>query len=187
MISEDNLRTALLSGIVGILLGGVVRAAVDRYAAFKEAKGIAAAIRAEIEAYLRLHRHAKHGEALIGYIKRLEAMTSAPTHNEFFTFPLNERPFQVFDSLCNRIGLLGDLSAGVVQFYSLGKAYHTNARFLGELRERVMVRQIVVDRAALLKVTRQLADMFEESQAVGREAVTNLVVYQRRRWFLVIP
>jgi hypothetical protein len=49
-----SLLGAALSLIVGLLLGGVVNAAVQRYAAFKESKGVALALRAEIQALVKV-------------------------------------------------------------------------------------------------------------------------------------
>lgn len=121
-MNEYNVPAVLLSGIVGILLGGVVRAAVSNYASFKEGKGIAAAIRAEIEAIIHVQEFAQHIEAASLVIKRLEEGHSLPTHNDVFTFPISDRPFQVFDSLCHKIGVLGTLGAQVISVYVLGRA-----------------------------------------------------------------
>ncbi len=64
----------------------------------------------------------------------------------------------------------------------LGKAYHTNVRFLGELRERLFARQIAVERHALLGLTRQVAEVLQEYQTAGRKAVIALAAHERRRW-----
>jgi hypothetical protein len=60
-LSSEQQTLSFFSGalvfIAGALLGGVVSAAVQRYAAFKESKGVALALRAEIQALLTVARY----------------------------------------------------------------------------------------------------------------------------------
>src|SRR5258708_5803595 len=137
-MTGENIGTVLLSGIIGILLGGLVQAAVSRFAAFKEGSGIAAALRAEVEAILSMWNRMDWDKAIKHNIKTLEYTRHQPTHNDVFTFLVNPRPFQVYDSLCHRIGLLGGLSAQVVGVYFLGKAFLANVGMLWDLRERLL-------------------------------------------------
>jgi hypothetical protein len=69
---------ALLSVGVGALLGGVVRAAVDRYASFVESKGMAVALRAEVEAILQLVEARRYLSEVTEHISRLQNPTSTP-------------------------------------------------------------------------------------------------------------
>ena len=184
-MTRETLGNILLSGVVGILLGGVVQAAVGRYAAFKEAQGIAAAIRAEIEATLTVLNRANHREAIAHHIKNLEIAVSAPTYNDVFTFGVNEKPFQVFDSLCNRIGLLGRQGEQIVGVYLLGKALFTNVRVLGKIQDRLLAKQMTVERKALLGFTRQVDELYRQFESDGQRAADSLAKYARRKWLIL--
>lgn len=184
-MAGQGIGTVSLSGSVGILLGGLVQAAVTRYAAFQEAKGIAAAIRAELEATLSMWNHMKWDEAIEQITERLEDPRHKLTSDDVFTFIANPKPFQVFDSLCHKIGLLEILSAQVVSTYALGKAFLANVSILWDLRERLLDRKITVEREALLGLTQGVTALLQEFRGAGSQTVTALAAHERRRWLWV--
>lgn len=183
----DNLETALISGAIGILLGGMGQVAVSRYLEFKEGKAIAEALRAEIDSVLRRFDRAGYVATMADRIQRLEGMTTDPTFNDVFAFPTSDRPFQVFDSLCGRVGLLGDAGPGIVNTYVVGKAFITNVSFLRSFRDRMMAKEFNVHRQALLQITRDVAGLLNEFIANGTEARAMLVARRGKRWLGLIP
>jgi hypothetical protein len=111
--TPDRLGTpivALVSVGVGALLGGVVRAAVDRYAVFVESKGMAVALRAEIEAILQIVEARQYLSLVTRRIERLQNPTYTPTLDDVFNIRVSQEYFVVFHALCPKIGLLGPLS-----------------------------------------------------------------------------
>ncbi len=183
-----DIKTVLLSGIVGILLGGLVQAAVDRYAAFKEGKGIAVAIRAELEALLKVWDRANWREEIKEIIERLEIADNKLTPDDFFTFDVNPKPFQVFDSLCHKVWLLGDLSAQIVGVYVLGKAFNTNVGTLRDHRDKVRAKQgPFIEREDLLEFTHRITGRLQEFQAAASKTVSALATFDHRRWLWVFP
>lgn len=106
-----DLLTALLLVSVGAFLGGAVQTAVSRYAAFKESKGIAKALKAEIGSLLSLIEEREYVNILDQIIGRLQNPAYAPDPEETFSVPVTQDYFGVFSALTSKIGLLADLSA----------------------------------------------------------------------------
>ncbi len=117
-------------------------------------------------------------------ISRILRTPFPPLH--VFTFGVNEKPFQVFDSLCHRIGLLGRLSAQIVSVYLLGKALFTNVRFLGQIQDRLLAKQMTVDRKALLGFTRQVDELYRQFETDGHRVAGSLAKYEHRRWLIML-
>jgi hypothetical protein len=184
-MNGENVGTLLLSGIIGVLLGGLVQAAVSRFAAFKEGNGIAAAIRAELEATLSTWNRMDWDKAIKHHIKTLEDTRHQPTYNDVFTFASNPRPFQVFDSVCHKIWLLGNLSAQVVGVYLLGKAFLTNVGMLWDIRERLLTRQITIERETLIFATQGVDVLLQDFRVAAGEAAKALSVREQKRWLWV--
>jgi hypothetical protein len=191
-MTYESILPLLFTGLIGVLVGGVIRVVVGRYAAFKEGQSIASAIRAEIETLLRVWEDAKFEETIDVYIKRIERPSSLlelffrsrPTHNDVFLFRVNPKPFQVFDSVCSKIGELGELSAEIVGFYALGKALLTNLDTLRDIWERLLTRKVTVDREALLSQTRFAAERYRQLREVGPRVASALAAHERRWWVL---
>src|SRR5437870_6881181 len=148
-MTNGSIWPLLLCGVVGILLGGVVQVVVGRYVAFEEGQSIASAIRAEIKTLLAGFDGTKFEDAIGVNVMHLEGRGPLPTQNDVFAFWVNPKPFQVFDSLCHKIGLPGDLGADIVSFYGLGKGLVTNLSMLWDIRERLLARTISIGRVAL--------------------------------------
>jgi len=180
-MTGDGIWTILLSGIVGILLGGLVQAAVARYAAFKEGSGIAAAIRGEIEATLNSWNSSSWEKHIKSNIKRLEDARYQPTPNDVFAFPPSSRPFPVFESVLHEVGLLGTLSAQVVTVYGLARVFLLNVGLLWDLRERLLARKVTIGREALLEATLGVSGMLQEFRAVAGQVIAALAARERQR------
>jgi hypothetical protein len=178
---------ALISVGVGALLGGVVRAVVDRYTVFEESKGIAVALKAEIEAVLHLVQHREYVRLVSDCINRLENPTYMPTLKDVFNIGVTQEYFPVFNALCPKIGLLGDLSADVVRLYTAGKALLEDMRYLTVIYERAQSRQGALDREELLNRSRDVASLFQGILAAGPQAENALAAYAARRWWNIVP
>lgn len=176
----------LLSGAFGVLLGallsGLVQVVVGRYESFHEGKAVASAIRAEIVTTIDMWNRMSWDKGINDVINRLRIPRYTPTADDFFTFLVNEKPFQVFDSLCNKIGLLGDLGAPITHVYVLGKAFFTNVGILWDLREKHIAKQITTTREALLNLTEGVAEFLRDFLEKGKKTADALAVYERRRW-----
>jgi len=118
---EWNIGIALLSLIVGVLLGGVSNAVVGSYAAFRESQGIAEALISEISTITELIEQRGYINTLNTLITRLQNPAHQPTYQDIFSVSITQDYFAVFNSVCPRIGLLGPLSGGVTRFYGLSK------------------------------------------------------------------
>ena len=186
-MTGENFGTILISGGVGIILGGLVQIAVSRHAAFQESKGIAAALRAEIESIIRLIEHRKYVDSLKDVIKSLENPAHEVTPSDIFTFRVSENPYGIFDALCHKIGLLGDVSGPVVSFYVLAKSLVVGISDLWEIREKALAGDLPLTHGELLDFTKQMAGIFEEVALSGHRAASNLAAYERRRWLLFLP
>jgi hypothetical protein len=183
-MTNGNIWPLLLSGVVGILLGGLVQVAVSRYVAFKEGQSIASAIRAEIETLLRAWETAKFPENIDRNIKRLESSRGLAAASDIFVFTVNPKAFQVFDSLCHKIGLLGDLSAEIVGFYGQGKALLTILITLRVVEDRLLDGKASYQRAALLDQTRHADRLYRDFREAGDKVIPVLGAYERRWWLL---
>jgi hypothetical protein len=91
---EVKALVGLLAFIAGTLLGGVVNALVGRYAAFKESKGVALAIRAEIEALVRLATYRNYIALTDAIIVRSERSHARHRHLRCFLGSGRRRLFQ---------------------------------------------------------------------------------------------
>jgi hypothetical protein len=193
---------ALISVGIGALLGGVVRAAEARYASFKEAKGMALALRAEIGSLLRIVQARQYTEHLDRIVERLHDSTYHPTRNDVFAIRVSQNYFQVFDSLCPKIGLLSgsrgfydpqnellpyELSGELVLFYNTCKALLEDLLALQEMHEKAAEREGKLNRQALLAITQNIRSHFLLILAKGQLVVHALQVHADRRWLGILP
>jgi hypothetical protein len=110
-----------------------------------------------------------------------EGGSPPPTHNDVFNFWVNPKPFQVFDSLCDKIGLLGPLSAEIVGFYGQGKALVTHLSMLRDIREKLLVGKTIT-REALHDQTLLAAQQYRKFREAGEPVVRVLAEHEHRRW-----
>ncbi len=190
-MTNGSVWSLLLSGGIGILLGGVVQVVVSRYVAFKEGQSIASAIGGEIKTLFSLFDDAKFEDAIGVNVVWLESRTPLeggsprPTHNDVFNFWVNPKPFQVFDSLCDKIGLLGRLSAEIVGFYGQGKALVTQLSMLRDIRERLLAGKAIT-REALHDQTLLAAQQYRKFREAGDPVVRDLAAYERQWWLATL-
>jgi hypothetical protein len=132
---DSKITIALLSAAVGALLGGIVNAAVARYAAFKESTGMAAALRAELLAILEIAEQRKYLAHLNAIIARLEQPEYVPGLGDLFAFRATRDFFAVFHATCSRIGTLAELAPAVTRIYVVATALVEDATMLNDLKE----------------------------------------------------
>ena len=180
---RDNAVTWLL---LGALLGGVINAAVRRYATFKEGKGIALAIQGEIAALIEIVLKRRYLQHLEKIIQKLSDPAHQLTANDIFSPRISENYFPVFNSLANKIGLLTDRSAAVADFYTKAKSVIEDIHALEEMRDNITTGSKDIDRPALLELTTELRDLLHDAMRIGIQAVEDLKNFQDRSWMLGI-
>jgi len=178
---------ALLSVGVGVLLGGVVRAVVDRYATFVESKRMAVALRAEVEAILQIVQARQYLSLVATLIDRLQNPTYTPTLDDVLSIRVGQDYFAVFHALCPKIGLLGPLSGEVVLLYAVGKSLLEDIHTLREIYERARSGQGNLDRDELLARSQSAASLFRVISDLGPQVVAILAAYAARRWWRIVP
>ena len=180
---RDNAVTWLL---LGALLGGVINAAVRRYATFKEGKGIALALRGEMSAIIEMVLQRRYLQHLEKNIQKLADSTYKLTGADIFAPSVPENYFPVFNSLGTKIGLLNDLSDSVASFYTKAKSVVEDIHNLEEMRANHVTGSAEVDRATLLALTTELRDLLHDTLRIGLQAVEDLKLFQERTWFVGI-
>jgi hypothetical protein len=184
--SQDHPGTsvvALLSVGVGALLGGVVRAIVDRYAIFVESRGMAVALGAEIAAILQIVQARQYRSLVAAVIDRLQSPTSTPTLDDALNIRVAQDYFAVFHALRPKIGLFGTLSEGVTLLYTVGKSLLEDLLTLRDIHERARSEPSVLDRGELLVRSQSAAFLFQVLLERGQQTVDALPVYAERRWW----
>ena len=182
----NNLLVTLISLGVGALLGGVVQALVGRYAAFKESKGMAVALQAEINAIIQIVGYRQYLTHLNQIIQTLQNPAHQPTHQNVFSAKVEQNYFETFNSLSSKIGLLNSLSQDVVLFYTQAKAVLEDFHRLHETYEQALRGQITLNRVGLLNQTQRLHDLVQIALATGQRAAHDLNLHASRRWFCLL-
>jgi hypothetical protein len=180
-----NVTVTLLSLGVGALLGGVVQAVVGRYAAFKESKGIAVALGAEISSIVQIVEFRQYLAHLDQLIKTLQSTTHQPTYQDLFSVKIAQDYFTTFNSLCSKMGQLGSLSHQVVLFYTKAKSVIEDTHRLYEMHEQALRGHSTLNRVGLLAQTQELRNLMQNAMETGNLAIQELDTYARRRWFIV--
>jgi hypothetical protein len=171
------------------LLGGVVNAAVGRYAAFKESKGMAAALRAEMVALLEVARQRQYLSGLGDVIARLEQPAYQPVLGDLFGFRVTRDYFSVFHATCSRIGALDDLAANVARFYVVAKALVEDATMMTEFKESLASsgQNKPLNREAILHISVSMRDLLRTMLEDGDVIERKLHEQCQRRWLRCIP
>jgi len=172
--------------LVGALLGGVINAAVRRYATFKEGKAIALAIQGEISAIIEIVLKRRYLQHLEKIIHKLSDPAHQLTGNDFFSPRISENYFPVFNSLANKVGLLVDGSDTVADFYTKAKSIIEDIHALEEVRDKIVTGSKDIDRPALLEMTKELHDLLHDALRIGIQTVEDLKNFQDRTWILGI-
>jgi len=171
---EGNWGIAIFSLIVGGLLGGIVQTVSGRYAAFRESQGIAEAVRSEIETILDLINQRGYLNFLNTIIQRLQNPAYQPTYQDLLVVRIRQDYFTVFNSVCPKIGLLGDTAGKITHFYSLAKALLEDFDDLREMSNGVMMGLITVTRQGLLTQYLEMVRLFQMMQDDGTIAIRGL-------------
>ena len=120
------------AGLIGILLGGGVRAVEARWSRANEAKSVLTALCAEVEA---INRWANHRQFLTN-LQHLRAANAAlagqgsgdgPAH--WLVLELTQNYFEVFEALAPKLGALDPYFADrITRFYTYAKGVSENYR-----------------------------------------------------------
>ena len=185
------MQSVLISITMGALLGGIVRALVDSYQHYREARGIALALQAEIRALRQLIAQRAIPEGVAKTIALLEEKGRPIEARDLFGLRVTDDYFAVFRAVTQKIGFLGDLSADVVFFYSLAKAVVEELVDMRQRRDRmadarVPAEQRVVDRDELLDRARELRDLLAASVSGSETLLAKLEHFHERRWMGVV-
>ena len=193
MITERHafaLLASVLIFIAGALLGGAVNALVERYAVFKESKGVALAVQAEMNAVLRLVEFRQYLPGMDAIIVRLRDPTHVVDLSDLFLIRAEEDYFSVFHAVAPKIGLLAPFSGDVVLVYAAAKSLLEDMKFLRDegqsylegRRQHVPPDQI---RAFLLYQTTQINGLLRQAVTLATQSVANLNAFANKRWFWV--
>lgn len=139
-----------------------MRALVEQYAIFKESKGIAGAIKAELDGLFAVVSQRKYLEGLDCLVKKLEDETYRSTVADLYTFPVSQDYFQIFHALAPKIGLLGSVTEDTVAVYILAKSILEDVRVTGDIRAATLPDQ-PFDRKEALRRTKEIQTMFLEA------------------------
>ncbi len=187
---RDHETIALLFGLVtflaGTLLGGVVNMLAGQYAVFKESKGVALAVRAELESLVKLAILRNYAAVTDTIIKKLSDPSHTPEVFDIFSMHITQDYFTVFHALSPKLGLLGSLASNVVFTYAGTKALVEDVRSLREQalpfvegRSTVTAEQV---RTLLLERTCSLNQLIKETLRIGVDTVNALAAFAERRW-----
>jgi len=168
--------------LVGAMFGGVINAAVRRYAVFKESQGIALAIRGEISAIIEIVLKRRYLQHLEKFMHQLSDPAYQLTSNDIVLPRISENYFPVFNSLTNKIGSLGDLSETVAGFYTKAKSIIEDIHALEEVKDKSAAGSRDVEKKALLEMTTELHDLLHDTMRIGFQTVEDLKNFHERTW-----
>ena len=185
-MGNGDLWIGVIGALIGALFAGLSRSIVDRYQSFKEAEGIAAALRAEIEALLNLVESRQYSTTLGEIVRRLDGAKSAGA-DDYFDPPIAREYFPVFKSVVPKIGVLRGAGAPTIKAYMLAQSVIEDVHALQEERRRVESGTVQPDRDELLRSTRELKRILDEALDAGRESIKALDLFLARRWLGLLP
>ncbi len=119
-----------LAAIVGILLGGAVRAMENASARKRDAESLLAALVAEVEALVRLMDHRRFLDGILQCGLDAKAMVEGGRGQEeagFMTISLKHNYFSVYEASAGKIGTIHPYMADrITRFYTYVKAVNEN-------------------------------------------------------------
>jgi hypothetical protein len=190
-----NIQKILIGGLAfigGALVGGLVQTTEKSYERFKEAKGLAIAIRAEISSLRAVIQARQYVSILDQLIGRLGDPSHVVVPEDVFAISVRQDYMEVFRACLPKIGLLGGLSGSVVLLYSIVKA------LLDDIAQLVEVRHLLVEKKALpMAAGTERANLLAAMQATRTWMVSGLErapaveaelqkFTQKRFWFLFL-
>lgn len=178
----DKVLIAVVSVGVGALLGGVVNSMVRLYWDFRESKGIASALRAEIGSLILLITHRNYIKHVEKRIERLSAEDYEPTEHDLFAISVKQDYFTVFHAIAPKVGLLGAQARHVVELYNIGRSLledlHEEVRTLDNLRDD----KVTLIRIGMLENQKNIKQLLETVIVRGQQVSDQLVRYEQRRF-----
>jgi hypothetical protein len=190
-----HVADALFWILVGAVLGGVIQAAVSRYAVVKESQGIALAIAAELSALRELVTFRNYQRIADQVVSQLEQPGHVVTLFDILAISITQDYFVVFHGVSSKIGTLGTMSGEVVKAYTFAKALledfaqlSARAREMTDPSKLFGIEIAPEDRPAANDILRQLALAY--SQDVQRllktilesQIIENLQAWARTSW-----
>lgn len=181
----------VLAFIAGTLLGGVVNALVKQYAVFKESKGVALALKAELNALLNLVRFRKYIANTDAIIVRLQDPTHVLDKADVFFVRIAQDYFSVFHAVTPKIGLLGPLGSDIVLVYAAAKSLVEDMVYLTEETQAYLEgrRPTPADqdplRPFLLQQTGQINALLKEAVRIAAKATEDLGAFAEKRWLRI--
>jgi hypothetical protein len=173
------LVASLLSLFLGALLGGVAKIVQDRYASFQEGRAIAAALRAEIVALVQDFKDPGYTAMLDKIVQLLSDPNRVPKADDVLEMPVAQKPFQIFDGCCAKVGLLGDAVEPVVEAYGHAKSIEADLRFLPDRHRRQPL-----TRGQLLSVHQSIKTKSAAMVTAGELAMIRLRQQESRQFWL---
>lgn len=189
----SRVEAILLAGfsfVLGTLFGGLVQARVNEYARFKEARGIAKALRAEISSVRRVVESRDYVRALDLMMGRISDRSHEIVPEDVFSVMVRQDYMEVFHACAPKIGLLGGLSEGVVLLYAMVKSVLEDMALLSEIKQSLMEQkplpvQSGSEREAILTITNGMRTWMAAAlqQAPIIEAQLEAFSSKRFRWW----
>ncbi len=172
------LLVPLVTAVIGVLIGGLSKAVLDRYAAFRESQAVAAALRAEIDVVLDIIERRRHLENLGRTISYLRCLTRPPMDTDLYeVVGRSQDRYPVFEAHCEKLGLLGDAAAPVVATYTRLKALDTD---LSGIPERHRVHPFPLEQ--LVHAHEGIRDLLQQAMTQGKVATAKLRAHEQRRF-----
>lgn len=136
-----------IAAIIGILLGGGVRAWEADRARKRDADSLLAALVAEVEALVRLMDHRRFLDGIIACgFEAFEMVQAGRAHEpaNFLTIYLRHNYFSIFDASTNKMGSLHPYMADrITRFYTYVKAVSENYDPNSPFQQGVTAQQVV--------------------------------------------
>lgn len=174
---DGGFWNAIVLLLIGAIFGGLIQAFVHLYLVFDESKGIAMALRAEMDTILTLVKKREFVQQVDAIITRLQDPAHTLIPQDVFAIPIAQDYFSVFNSVSPKIGLLGDLSGPVVRFYSMCKSLIDEIDAFGKHRENIMkgiTKLALIDRKFLLEEIQKMRAFYESMEQEGMQAIHGL-------------
>jgi hypothetical protein len=156
-MDNGSVSVVLISVAVGALLAGAVQAFIARYAAHKEAQGIAGSVRAEINALVEIAEARRYISLLDQIVDRLHT-TGRASVLDYFSPRIAEDYFHVFKAVAPKIGMLKEAAGPSVKAYTLAQSFMEDVRTLDENRRRVENGMANPNLDGLLAATQEVRD-----------------------------
>jgi hypothetical protein len=173
--------SALLWTILGAIIAGAGQIFLAYYNSCREARGLAIALRAEIESLIELAEMRRYLEGLELYEVALMTPDRQPAPSRGLLIRVEQRYFDVFDSARARLGLLGEVSGRVVKAYTYTKAFLEDARDLSLLYESGgRIGEVEVSNEDLIAKVHGAHAALSLAIQHGKEAIDALTAFAKR-------